>query len=694
MTSDAPMDHGTLSSKKVSELREICKKRGLMVSGKKSELIERIMDDYGLTSGEEIVEEEALIMEDDSEILDSEEISPAIIDDSMREESFEILEAEVVEAELVSSEDVDPDESGDDSASLVITLPTISSMSERWKSIAAVVIVVILVGALTTNILQRNAGFIPKNLHFGDEMSFFVSDTEVNIVGDEMLDLVRDSTGGILEDACGQLTAEMTGTGTVSISDGYESGSVGTTDSLGRSGFLAVEKDISMNLDTDFEGKTWRDPGICGNLGWSLPDNLLSIDSTSWIEIEESELKRRDTSATFKDGDSITTNLRAVSYELSLLGGVGNLLPTLLFPLTPIELYDFFGDVEIKEGARSSDPEINWKSDWSWTVKEEFSDSSYGLVYPIEMEHVEIGKCYGHAHLTLLVSKNDPWPVQQEADIILNKDLKTNDCDFLVSSISEELFPEGSLTVRMKISKSASIDGENTVDWGREYLKPSAGEDRLGSSTERNWVDSMVDESEIRDFNIEEATSCLKTEHSSSKAAQSLISGGYIWKSHWSQPTGLPEWNLSWVDEDDNSGWIILRKIIDSGSENDCEIVDYGNDGSIYWNRDSIPSTQTISLLEGRFLEDGRYPELRSFLINSDNTDSESWHPEAMVGYRLSVTEENEYLGLLPGNLGDGKVTMTASRNWESGQRDNSVNSIMDAETGEMAIWYLIDRPL
>ena len=66
---------------------------------------------------------------------------------------------------------------------------------------------------------------------------------------------------------------------------------------------------------------------------------------------------------------------------------------------------------------------------------------------------------------------------------------------------------------------------------------------------------------------------------------------------------------------------------------------------------------------------------------------------EAEVGYRLSVTEDNDFLTLLPGDLGDGKVTMTASREWDSGGRSNSLEMAMDAETGEMVLWYLIDRP-
>ena len=138
------------------------------------------------------------------------------------------------------------------------------------------------------------------------------------------------------------------------------------------------------------------------------------------------------------------------------------------------------------------------------------------------------------------------------------------------------------------------------------------------------------------------------------------------------------------MDEDDDSGWLILR-----GSPEGCEVIDSGSNdrGDVSWNRDSIPSTQTMSLLEQRILNSERYPVLSQYIQSGS-----SWNPEAEVGYRLSVTEDNEILSFLPGDLGDGKVTMTATRDWEENGRDNSLDLAMDAETGEMVLWYLIDR--
>ena len=50
MASDDSMDRESQSSRTVAQLREICKSRGLMVSGKKSDLVDRILDDAGVAS--------------------------------------------------------------------------------------------------------------------------------------------------------------------------------------------------------------------------------------------------------------------------------------------------------------------------------------------------------------------------------------------------------------------------------------------------------------------------------------------------------------------------------------------------------------------------------------------------------------------------------------------------------------------
>ena len=119
-------------------------------------------------------------------------------------------------------------------------------------------------------------------------------------------------------------------------------------------------------------------------------------------------------------------------------------------------------------------------------------------------------RCYGHATILLHLQDGSPWPVRQVADIRLDKNLQTNDCDFLVSTLSDELLPEGTLRISMTYSSISFSTGSSEVDWERNYLgSPNDGEDRPGTSTKRNWVDSMWDDTEIRQFDMEEAVSCL-----------------------------------------------------------------------------------------------------------------------------------------------------------------------------------------
>ena len=694
MPEDDSIDRESLTSITVAKLREICKDRGLLVSGKKSVLVDRILEDSGIVEDSTETPEEGSWEEEDALVVDDDPLDTREKVEDVLSRIGEIVEAEIVEAEAITLE---PEESPvapgpmilgeDDQPSLVISMPTISSLGDRWKAVVAILLVTILVGAAATVFLQRSSGFTVSKMRFGESMDFLVIDSGLSINGEEMLSLVRDSSGGILDPACGEFSMEMDGTGTVMVSDGPDSGAVSTTDSLGRTGFLSAEKSITLDLDVDFEGRTWRDEAQtdCGNIRWVMSGNDLLIDSTSWVELEKAEVKRTHTSISFSDVDSVTTNLRVVTYDAGGLGGLAALLPTLSFPMTPIELHDFFGDAVIKEGARSSDPDLNWNSDWNWEVKKEFRDSTHGLVYPIFLEHEEIGRCYGHATIQIYVKSDSAWPVKQISDILLDKDLQTNDCDFLVSSLSDELLPEGTLSITTAFSRTDSSSGSHAIDWERNYIgSPTDGEDRPGTSTKRNWVDSMWDESDIRQFDLEEAVTCLKSNHPDTQATQALDSGGYIWRASWSRPTGEGEWNMSWVDEDDDSGWLVLRR-----SSEGCEVISTGSNdrGDVSWNRD-IPSTQTMSLLEQRILSPDRYPDLSQFIQSGD-----SWNLEAEVGYRLSVSPDNEFLSFLPGDLGDGKVTMAASREWEDNGRDKSLDLAMDAETGEMMFWYLIDRP-
>ena len=133
MTEDDSIDRESLTSNTVAKLREICKKRGLLVSGKKSELVDRILEDAGVVGSVEASEDndwdegDALVMDDEPD--DTRERVDRVIS-----KIHSVVEAEVVDADILSAESNEAKEeeavvvvSEDDQPSLVISMPSISS---------------------------------------------------------------------------------------------------------------------------------------------------------------------------------------------------------------------------------------------------------------------------------------------------------------------------------------------------------------------------------------------------------------------------------------------------------------------------------------------------------------------------------------------------------------------------------------
>ena len=701
------IDEETLSNMTVVDLREMCKNLQLMVSGNKSKLIERIIESKGLEKPEKELEiDQVLLLEDDEEetIVKQNNIGDAVdklisktiqsSDDTEKnsptlnlldkEEESEILEAEIFVEENSENKTYERAEKDtkEDSASMVITLPSFRNINFNSKAIGAIFAIILLLGATVFFVLNNDNSFSAKPLNYGDEMNFNVEEARISIVGDDMVQIFRDSSGGILDDACGELQINMIGEGKVSVSKDEQI----STDSLGRSGFYTAEKTIEHDLVVDFEGKTWRDINDCGNLGWSMANNILEMNSKSWTELADRDLKRTNTDISFIDIESEQTNLQIVTYGLEGLGDLDLLIPILTFPLKPIELNSFFGDRTLSEGSTSKNDQ-DWNSDWEWTVGSELNSKNHGLVYPITIHHTEIGRCIGHANIQIEVKANNPWPVSQEVDILIDKDSSDSDCNFLLSSAAETILPDGRLTIRLVMGETSTSLGKTPIEWGKEYLKPETGEDQPRTSDKRKWTSSMPDESEIRIFDLETAKECLMNNHSTSDAALAIIDGGYLWQSYWkhSDDSTNPEWNISWVDPDDNSGWLILN----GNSPSNCKIKSSGNndEGEIIWNNKAIPDTPSLNLLEQRILDSDRYPDLFPFIASNQN----SWDSDIEIGYRLSVSDDNDLLSIIPVNLGEGQVSIIGSKSWTESGKNHSNYFIMNGETGEMIAWYHLD---
>jgi len=776
------MDRDSLSSMKVSQLRILCKDKGLLVSGNKEALITRILEDSGisasLTTSSDSKKE--LAKDDRDAAIDrllarvegggsSEEVLPTPpppstpdsvsvdlgqipkkppelpengLPDGWNMEQWmyyghqwlekhkpesDVVEAEVFEADIIDEEtpeteslildeedegiedlEEDPWTTGvideretallaediqeDSDASITITIPSLSSINLNPKQIAAITaVLLILVAGGFALFLQKDSSFQARELRYGDSMQFNIESSSINIEGDDMVALFRDAAGGTLDDACGELEVDIsTGSGSISIfkgdsseiihpSDSQFEGAVGALDAFGRS-HLTAEKVISHSMVIDLSGKTWRSSGDCGNTGWILEDNTLDINTHSWSDINDRELVRSTTDLTFRDSDNAAINLEAVTFGLEEISGLGIAGEYITFPLTPIDLYEFFGEQKLTAGSSSQSGEA-----WTWSVSEEINDGTHGLVYPITMSHQEFDDCNGHVQIDLLVKNSVPWPVQQSVSIVIDKSQKNTNCGLIESSISDAAIPDGRATILVTMKSLSTTSGDKKIDWLADYQsKPGPGEDRPSTNSERPWSVYMPDESEIRDYNLEEAMNCMMANQSSSGAAQSIEQGGYIWKaSTTGSSMGHIDWNLSWVNDDNTAGWTVIRM----RTEADCIVVDDDNydDGTVEWNRDAIPETQTLQTLESRILASSRYPQLNTHITDG----SGNWDEGVDFGYRLSVTEDSDIFDLVPVSIGEGAVNAAAQKTWtDDNNKEHTLNMAMDAENGRMLGWF------
>ena len=746
------LDRDSLSTMKVSELRSLCKEKGLLISGKKEELIARLLGDKAPASTSENKVTSSISEQDKDDAIDrllsriesggAGEPLEEVVESAPTPE--EVIEAEVFEADIVQAEtephlDEEADlflesdeeeitpvtkqpelildeeevdawsggviadeteptlvaseiDSDTEEASITITIPSLSSIQFSPKVIAAVTISALILGAIAfTFFMQQDSSFQARTLHYGDSMQFDILSSSIDVEGDDMVAIFRDAASGPLDDACGELSANIvSGVGSISIrngdpaniihpSDKQYSGAVNALDAFGRT-HLTAEKVINHEMNIDLSGKTWRDEGECGTVGWILDDNNLDMTTRAWTDIGDKQLIRTGTDLTILNSENQATNLEATTFGLESISGLGVVSSYVFLPLTPLDLYEFFGDESLTSGAKSEAG-----SEWSWSVDKEINDNDHGLVYPISMSHPEFDDCNGHIRIDMLVKSNVPWPVEQTANIVIDKSQKSSDCGLIETSLSDAAIPDGriSISFKMRAMKGGINQGSNAIDWLADYTsKPGPGEDRPGTSAQRSWGAAMPDESTIRSWDLESALECTLANYSTSGVATAIEQGGYVWSASTNVLNSNIRWNMSWVTEDERAGWTVVEE--DNGG---CSLIDDDNmdDGTVQWNRNAIPETLTMNSLESRLLSSSRYPGLNTHI----NDGTGGWDDGVEYGYRLSVTQDNEILDLIPINLGEGAVSVNVQKSWTDGNnRNHDVVCVMDAENARLLGWY------
>ena len=99
MPEEDSIDRESLNSNTVAKLRDICKDRGLLVSGKKSILVDRILEDAGIVEEDAESPEEGELWEEEALVVDDDPPDTREKVDEVLSRIGDVVEAEVVEAE-------------------------------------------------------------------------------------------------------------------------------------------------------------------------------------------------------------------------------------------------------------------------------------------------------------------------------------------------------------------------------------------------------------------------------------------------------------------------------------------------------------------------------------------------------------------------------------------------------------------
>ena len=679
------MSEDELSAMTVAELKVQLKELGLSTSGKKSELIARIIEST----------EDVMILDDDED--DGDEPFESIIDDD-----DDILEAEVFEAEILD-EDLIEEVQESSTASAIRLDPIASERGPVWykdgTTIATILVVLLLAGVGGWWYLSNEASvFQTAPSRYGDNLQFNVNNGVIQVDGDEMVALLRDAISpSALDDVCEKLRVEFSGSGSASIRDGSLAdlvdpsdtnleGAVKALDAYGRT-WNAVESTLEYDLAADLSGNTWSaiNQDSCSSLEWLSRNNQLNIDIKQWHEITERGLMRSETALSFIDAEGQSYSADATTFD-GIVGSdsASDLIEGILLPMHPVNLYDIFGLTVMEEGLTGE------HEGWGWQIGSQDTIGGEDAIQ-IRMHHIKIGDCLGRAEMVIWAIPDQPLPAKQMVDISIDKSQKRSGCSLLESEAIDLTFPEGTFVTQYTLEQIDFKRGDDLLDWQQFYAtRPMSSDGKPSSASMVSWVTHLPDNSTVRPFTLEKAVSCVMSDSDAFGAAQIALNGdGYVFAAK-DDRSGLdPIWNLSWVSSVE-AGWV---RVTWPGGENCLNSGDgpLTGDEKPDHARNQIPQTYTLALLENRMLSSDRYPDLHPQIINNGEL-----REDVQIGYSLVVPEENavsdwlDDLGFLP----DGQVTVYLERTWTEGNIEHSLRVGMDGESARMGGWVLTSTPV
>ncbi|MGB1499672.1 MAG: SAP domain-containing protein [Poseidonia sp.] len=737
------MGEGPTTNLTVAKLKALCVLNDLSASGKKAELLDRLLEagvdketlgievfdeetsTFQATADEDEIEAESDAQDaDGDEEIDAEDEGdggdePVMLsledDDTMASvplppkddepEEEDVLEAEILEADLVD-DDVDDEPEELDEVPLPVssstTTPrtkrsdqrpmTLMEMVRRPQAIAVMLTLILLGAGGWYYVNNQLEPFTADSLRYGDRMGYMITEGSF-LASEEYVELVTNQ----LEDPPNyckiRLTFQGESTASVTEGTGVELSTQSTDDRLGAVkiqggqglSWLAVESVNEMSFSQfDLSGH-YPIASKCSDFTTDTTTGQAELTLKSWKELREqvvlaTELDFSATlSATAYEGTAFTYGVGG------LLGDLEELSPGLGMVIAPVELAEFFGNAYITKDA------TGLSSGWEWRVTGSEKIGSTNM-WKVTASHRDVRDfCLGYASMTMWLDAESPWAARQTVDVaISSSEASQSSCSAWQQRGVDAVLPEGEIELHHTFERTTLTRGIKAVELGKTYdNRPQANDLNPDDDDLVNWgVDGthLPDNSTVRQHPLDEAMACIdEFSTAASGAVTALQNDGYVWRAVDHQNGTSTEWNLSWVDSDTTAGWLHFS-VAGGGSEAlTCEFIAKGTfDESITHNRDSIPKVLPLQDIETRLMDAQRFPDLTgpTALYGSNGP-----HETTSIGYLVVVPGSG--FGIDFSDLLDtsGATTVDVQRQWEDGNKDRSFSLLVDASDGRLIGW-------
>ena len=732
----------------VAKLKALCVLNDLSASGKKAELLGRLLEagvdketlgievfdektsTFQATSPEETSPEPEAEVDTDAEDDTGAEDEPVMLsledDDTMDNvplpasdeddkeagqaggEDDDVLEAEILEADLVDDEDLDASEEADEQQEVPLpetssSNPSPSKRSEkdamtllemvRRPQAIAVMLTVLLLGAggwyYVNNQLEP---FTADSLRYGDSMGYMITEGSF-LASEEYVSLVTDRLDDPPNYCKIRLTFQGESTASITEGTGAELSTQSSDDRLGavkiRGGqgmsWLAVESVNDMSFSQFDVSGHYPIASKCSDFTTDTTTGQADLTLTSWKELREQVVL-----ATELD---FSATLSATAYEGTaftygvggIFGDLEELSPGLGMVIAPVELTDFFGNAYITKDATGT------SSGWEWRVTGSEKVGSTNM-WKVTASHRDVRDfCLGYATMTMWLDADSPWAARQTVDVaISSSEASQSSCSAWQQRGVDAVLPEGELELHHTFERTTLSRGIKAIELGKTYdNRPQANDLNPDDDELVNWgVDGthLPDNSTVRQHPLDEAMACIdEFSGVASGAVTALENDGYVWRAVDKQNGTSTEWNLSWVDSDTTAGWLHFS-VSGGGAETlACEFIAKGTfDESVSHNRDSIPKVLPLHAIETRLMDNQRFPALTGPSALFDNNGP---HESTSMGYLVVVPGTG--FGIDFSDLLDtsGATTVDVQRQWQDGTKDRSFSLLADASDGRLIGW-------